>query len=82
MNAFEVGDLVEIVSIPRAVIEDQPKFPETLCLFERALNKRFHIRSTNQYSFLELWVHNDGSEDNTGCVHSIWIEPTDLKKIR
>jgi len=33
-KAFDVGDLVELISIPDAVIRDKDRFPETFGLFQ------------------------------------------------
>jgi hypothetical protein len=81
MNTFEIGDLVELVSIPEAVIEDKERFPETLDLFARALQKQFRIRSFNEYGFAEFWLHEDASEDESGTDHSVWVEQQNLKKV-
>lgn len=72
---LDVGCRVKIVEVPPAVFADDNKFPETTELFHKALGRSFEVRGVNEQGFAELWVNDDGSEDNTGGGHSIWVEP-------
>ena len=78
---FEIGDRVKVTKVPPAVERDGSKFPETLAIFQRTVGQMFKVRGIDTYGHIELWVYEDGSEDETGAAHSIWVEPAYLARI-
>ncbi len=67
-----------LVSIPPAVERDQSRFPETFALFQKAVGRVFRIRGFGDYGHAEIWLHRDGSEDETGTADTLWVEPAHL----
>ncbi len=74
-SGLKVGDKIKIVRIPPQVLSDRKRFPETFELFEKAVGRVYQIRDFGEYGHLELWLHDDGSEEASGGAHSIWVEP-------
>jgi hypothetical protein len=72
---FKVGDTVKLTGIPPQVDQDQRRFPETLDIFQKAVGRTFRVRGVDEYGHIELWLCYDGSEDERGVSHSIWVEP-------
>jgi hypothetical protein len=72
---FKVGEQVKLTRIPPQVERDRPGFPETFALFEKAIGRVFQIRGFDEYGHIELWLREDGSEDDRGVAHTIWVEP-------
>jgi hypothetical protein len=60
---------------------DRSKFPETLVLFERAIGRALTVRGFDEHAHVELWLLNDGSDNDNGTAHSIWVEPEHLARI-
>jgi hypothetical protein len=72
---FKVGDTVKLTGIPPRVDQDQQRFPETLDIFQRAVGRTLRVQGFDEYGRVELWLRDDGSEDERGVSHSIWVEP-------
>ena len=77
-SKLNVGDRVKIVRIPPQVEHDRSRFPETFAIFQNAVGRAFQIRGFGDYGHAELWLRQDGSEDETGGKHTIWVEPAHL----
>jgi hypothetical protein len=77
---FKIGDRVKVSEIPPPVVRDGAKFPETLDVFRCAVGRTFRIRDIDKHGHIELWLHKDGSEDETGCDQFIWVEAAYLAK--
>jgi hypothetical protein len=76
--AFNVGDQVKLNGIPTPVEGDRERFPETFALFQKAVGRTFRVRGFGEYGHAELWLREDGSENENGGVNSIWVEPEHL----
>ena len=75
VRVLKVGDRIKLVRVPPQVVRDRERFPETIALFEKAVGRLFLIRDIDEHGHAELWLRDDGSEDNTGAADSIWVEP-------
>jgi hypothetical protein len=71
---FEIGDVVRIIRIPPAVLDDSPA--ETRSIFKRALGQTFVVRGFGPYGHVEL----DVSKIEWG--NTIWVEPDCLQLFR
>ena len=78
---FEIGDRIKLIKVPPAVERNGSTFPETLAIFQSAVGKMFKVRGIDAYGHVEVWVCEDGAEDETGAAHSIWVEPAYLARI-
>jgi len=72
---FKVGDRVKLTEVPPQVERDQRRFPETFSIFQKAVGRVFRVRDFDEYEHVELWLREDGYEDNEGAAHSVWVEP-------
>ena len=73
-HPLKVGDRIKLVRIPPQVLADRERFPETFELLEKAIGREYETRGVDRYGHVEVWLHEDGSEDTTGATHSIWVE--------
>ncbi len=76
--AFKVGARVRLKSLPPQVERDRSRFPDTFAIFQTAVGRVFHIRGFGKHGHAEIWLHRDGSEDETGAAETIWVEPDHL----
>lgn len=72
---LKVGDRVRMIMVPPQVEQDQSRFPETFAIFHKAVGRTYRVRGYDEYGQVELWLLDDGSEDNRGVKHSVWVEP-------
>ena len=81
-HALRIGDRITITRVPTRVVMDRERFPETFDLFEKALGRIYEIRGFSDYGHLEIWLHEDGSEDRSGGADSIWVEPEFVSTVK
>ncbi len=74
----KIGDRVKLMRVPPAVRRCWSKFPDTFHIFQLAVGKAFTVRGVDKQGHIELWVCANGSEDQSGTAHSIWVEPEHL----
>lgn len=74
-RALKAGDRVKLLRIPPQVSSDLERLPETFELFQKAVGRLYWVRSFGDYGHIELWLSDDGSEDEKRIAHSIWVEP-------
>ncbi len=77
-RAFKVGDRVRVMRVPPEVERDGRRFPDTFAIFQIAVGHVFHIRGFSKCGRAEIWLDQDGSEDETGGADTIWVEPRHL----
>jgi hypothetical protein len=78
---LKVGDRVKIARIPPQVERDRSRSPEAFAIFQIAVGRVYEIRGFGKYGHAELWLRQDGSEDETGGADSIWVEPAHLTTV-
>jgi hypothetical protein len=81
LSDITVGNTVQITEVPPPVRRERSKFPETFALFERAIGRALTVRGFDDRGHVELWLLNDGSDDDSGAANSIWVEPEYLAGI-
>jgi hypothetical protein len=75
---IKVGDKVRVLKVPPAVKKEMPA--ETRKLFRRCVGKVLRVDGFNRCGFLELNVHDDGTQA-TPSAHTIWVEPEFVKLV-
>ena len=79
---LKIGDTVKITKLPGPVRRDRAKFPETFQIFERAIGHHLTVRGIDEHGLVELWVRDNGSDNDSCTAHSIWVEPEHLVRIK
>lgn len=75
---MRIGDRVRLKRMPPTVRRAWSKFPETFLLFQRAVGGTFTVRGFDRCGHVEIWLRENGSEDQSGGAHSVWVERENL----
>lgn len=77
---LQYEDQVTLLSVPMTVERDREQFPETYTLCVKAAGNVFTVRAVNDYGMAELWMNPDGTDSDSACADSLWIEPEYLRR--
>ena len=68
------SEIFVLQSVPKAVIDERERLPETHELIASAVGNSFHARGTNDLGMIEIWITDDGIDTSDACANSVWIE--------
>ncbi len=68
------SEIFVLQSVPKAVIDERERLPETYELIASAVGNSFHARGTNDLGMIEIWISDDGIDTSDACANSVWIE--------
>ncbi len=75
---YQIGDKVQVMTVPPYLYRDNPVDRETAAFFELCLRKVFRVEDFDENEQLELWTTEKGNRRKSSRglnTHTIWIEP-------